>query len=309
MSTIFIAWSSNRHESGPEAETEKRAALSIKDRLEAEGFDVFMSPEIAAGTPFGEIIRREIRDASLVISVFPPQPSFWQAAEAGLAYFEKKLLPICVRTESTIDPFSDLQALQLAPGDIGAEGGETMDNLVETVRQRVGGGGSPVMYRCIRAINTMFFWLVPVLGFAAEIVCLVLFQLDMVDYNLLRGAHMVSGSVVFGGGIFAALMLARSGVSLNLSEHRFGYHTARRLFGLWFAVAVLQVATGSFLAIKIFGFGWPVWLASGMVVYLLALIFGLLGFQNFAAAYRLVKATAPRWRFNHGSSWGISCCS
>ena len=52
MTSIFIAWASNRHEEGEDAKTEKETALAIKHRLEAEGFDVFMSPEIAAGTPF-----------------------------------------------------------------------------------------------------------------------------------------------------------------------------------------------------------------------------------------------------------------
>ncbi|MFK7862391.1 MAG: toll/interleukin-1 receptor domain-containing protein [Granulosicoccus sp.] len=91
---VFIAWS----------EETKNTADLIFNRLEEEELSAWLSDQIAWGAPFRKKIREAILSADLVIAVFPEEPSRWQIAEAGLAYFEQKLLPVVIDTGRRTTP-------------------------------------------------------------------------------------------------------------------------------------------------------------------------------------------------------------
>ena len=101
---VFIAWS----------EETKEAACLIHKHLDDEHLSPWLSDQIESGAPFRTRIREAILAADLVIALFPKDPSRCHIAEAGLAYFEQKLLPVTIDTgqdkSEVVEPFGELQA-------------------------------------------------------------------------------------------------------------------------------------------------------------------------------------------------------
>jgi hypothetical protein len=152
---VFVSWT---HETEP-------AARMVLDRLSKAGLDPWISSEIRPGQRFRTEIRQRIRSADLVIAIFASDPSHWLTAEAGLAYFEEKLIPVAIDQANVVEPFSELQAHTLFSEDIDAGGGPSVDSLIDRVRTRLGHNVQhPLLNDLFRISNAAFFAGVPILG-------------------------------------------------------------------------------------------------------------------------------------------------
>jgi hypothetical protein len=147
------------------AETEA-AAKVICEQLWSCGFEsTWMSHQIPAGSRFRDEIRRSICDADLVIAVLPREPSRWLTAEAGLAYFEEKLLPIAIDEDIIVEPFSELQTHKVTGHDVNAGSGRSIDQLIQIVEEKLGfAPDSLLVGMVVRCVNTLFFYGIPLLG-------------------------------------------------------------------------------------------------------------------------------------------------
>jgi hypothetical protein len=251
---IFIAWS---HETEPAAE-------AIRAYLDHRGFSTWMSAEIKGGRRFREEIGSRIRTADLVIAVLPTNPSHWIVAEAGLAYFEQKLIPISLGSDSATDLFEDLQTLKISHIDDDEQLRSELANIVQAIEDRLGFSetGSVFLY-IARLLNLLFFVGIPLLGITlvASFLWHSLhafylshsvpgFDADPSNIRAIefsRAGHIVLGSIVYGGAVFVALLFSRAGISNSFVERQFCISTARKLFFVWFWAMVLELLGGLYL--------------------------------------------------------------
>jgi hypothetical protein len=144
-----------------------------------------MSHQIQAGSKFRDAIRRSICDADLVIAVLPREPSRWLTAEAGLAYFEEKLLPIAIDEDDVVEPFNELQTHMVNRKDLHADPRPSILQLIELVEAKLGFAPDNLLVSMVvRLFNTLFFYGIPLIG-------LVLVSAGLV-YGLLRAQNSSS---------------------------------------------------------------------------------------------------------------------
>jgi uncharacterized membrane protein len=289
---VFIAWS---------AETKQVAEL-ILEQLNREELSPWISDHIEWGAPFRREIRERILRADLVIAVFPDEPSRWQIAEAGLAYFEQKLLPVVIASDEgtafVIEPFAELQVHSLARDDVDRGEGPSIDVLVDTVKKKLGAHGDAGWLGALaRSINRLFVAGVPIVG--AAVVCALLVYGLVSDESgrqlqLWRAGHIVFGAVVFGGGAFITLIFARAGVSNSFSERQFGYRIARVMFHIWLAVAVAQFFVGLVLLGESPAYSYrDGWVFIAVMAYLFSLALWYAGFDRYRAASEADREGSP----------------
>jgi len=268
---VFIAWS----------EETKEAAGLIHQHLEDEHLSPWLSDQIESGAPFRTRIRETILGADLVIAVFPKEPSRWQIAEAGLAYFEQKLLPVTIDTAQdkteVVEPFGELQAQKLSQSDIDRGSGESISALVEAVKDKLGeGAGVGAFVRTLRFVNKLFYLGVPLAG--VLMVCALLVAAFVgtrahdFDLHMWKAGHTVFGAIVYGGGAFVGLVFARAGTSTSFMERQFGFRVGRELFYVWMAVAVAQFFVGLTLLYKSIYAYTDLWVSFAMFSYLFAIM-------------------------------------
>jgi hypothetical protein len=303
-SRIFIAWT---------LET-KAAAQVLCRHLSASGFSVWMSDHIQAGSRFREEIRRSIRSADLVIAVLPKEPSRWLTAEAGLAYFEEKLLPISIDEDVTVEPFNELQTHVLTSADIAAGDGSSVSTLVGLVEDRLGFTPDNMFIAVtIRLINASFFYGIPLFGLGVVSVALVLIVVMYLategatppdlPLHLWRTGHTVLGAIVYGGACFIALVFAQASTTRSLAGRHFGFSTAQRLFVIWLGVAVVQFIVGLYLLdVSPYGRG-DLWIYASSLLYMMALSLALVGFISHVNSYRLDGQARS---FNSGDNWALT---
>ena len=299
---IFIAWSK---------ETEE-IATRLRDHLDRRGFEVWLSDQIDPGRRFREDIRRSVLGAHVVLSVFPEKPSPWQIAEAGLAYFENKLLPVAVDSTMTIEPFSELETLRLATEDLDRDEGPTLDALAAALRARIGDDRDGLFKSGFVVFANRFFYLGTPLAGIALMLLVVLFGMGAHDgsgrYEFLRAGHTAFGAAVFGGGAFIALLFARAGTSASYSARRFGFVIAKALFILWFWIAVLQFVLGAMLWAEIgFNPSHQHWLWIAALLYLVSLFFWGGGYVLHSSAFRHDREQASIRSIHLRSFYGNAC--
>ena len=283
--TIFVAWS------GPTEE----AAAQLVDILSKRGLNVWMSHKIEAGTKYRDEIRRRVLNSHAVVAIFPDKPSAWQIAEAGLAYFDNKLIPVAVDNNLVVEPFGELEVYPVASGDLAEGKGESLDKLTTIISSRIGEiDRLSIWDKAVFYLNNIFFVGVPVGGVLLQLYLFSLTLGEEHDYNqeFWRAAHTALGAIVYGGGVFTALVFSRAGTSANASARRLTFAMAKRLFFLWMALAIVQIGVGANLwYVSPWGFDAP-WIAVSVVVYLLAIVCALLGYIQCSTAYRLEKEQA-----------------
>lgn len=237
-SAIFIAWS---HET-------RDVATLIHRKLSEAGLLVWMSSHIRAGDRFRDDIRKNIRRADLVIAVMPEKPSNWIIAEAGLAYFQEKLLPVVVDRDSTVEPFSELQTHTLLGADVAAGQGKSFDDLVGLVEARLGyASRNAVLVAAYRLVNSVTFLLIPLVGGILVLSTLTLLLYEAKDeqvLRLVRLAHIIFGSIFAGGAAFIAVAFARASSARNLSDRVSGLSLAKHSFLVWLLLAAVQIMVG-----------------------------------------------------------------
>ncbi len=275
---VFVAW----------AQETEPAAKVLLDRLSQSGLAPWMSSEILPGQSFRKEIRHRIRKANLVIAVFPKHPSYWLAAEAGLAYFEDKLLPVAIDDEAVVEPFSELQMHILRSTDIAAGGGPSVDSLLDLVRSRLGySPESPWLVALCRIYNGMFFYGVPILGAVLVGTLLIAALLSHSDPTLeyWRAGHIVLGAVVFGGAAFIVLVFSRATTSPSLAERQFGFSSGKRLFCIWLIIASFQFFVGIVLLRLSESYSiTDKWVLLAVFAYVFALFFFGAGFLSHQTA-------------------------
>lgn len=286
-SNIFVAWTK---------ETEAAAKVVCR-RLQSQGLSAWMSIHMEAGSRFRDEVRWSIRNSDLVIAILPMEPSKWLTAEAGLAYFEEKLLPIGIDQACTVEPFSELQTYVLSSEDVTAGTGSTLDELVILVNKRLGFAPDNVFVAAIiRLFNLAFFFGIPLIG--ALIVCILLVLALFANWtgstptpdialHLWKTGHTVLGSIVYGGAAFIALLFAQSNTIRSLAGRHFSFRTARQMFTIWFALAAVQFVVGLYLlqASTKYGRG-DDWVFASVTIYMTALIFALAAFILHFIAHR-----------------------
>lgn len=285
---IFIAWSK---------ETEAHA-VALRDALQARGLSVWLSDQIEPGRRFREEIRKSVLGAHVVVAVFPASPSPWQIAEAGLAYFENKLIPVAIDSTRVIEPFRELETHSLNSAEIEAGTGPSLDHLEEILRTRLGEREEDrLQFGFFRQSNLLFFYGVP---FAGVAVMLIVFFFGLAEPGTFhaaefwRAVHTAFGAIVYGGGCFVALFFARAGTSTSFAERRFGFVAGKRLFALWFLVAVIQFVLGLTFWFKLgYDPSRQHWLMASALIYPVALLFWGSGYVLYSAAYRLDREQAP----------------
>jgi uncharacterized membrane protein len=265
----------------------------VLDRLSKAGLDPWISSEIRPGQRFRTEIRQRIRSADLVIAIFASDPSHWLTAEAGLAYFEEKLIPVAIDQANVVEPFSELQAHTLFSEDIDAGGGPSVDSLIDRVRTRLGHNVQhPLLNDLFRISNAAFFAGVPILG--AALVCLLLlagvgFEYEQggrslwqavlsADVEHVKGGHIVLGAIVFGGAAFMSLISPRAATSRSLAERHFAMKIAKHLFTIWILVAVTQFILGIILVART---DWDLshnWVSMSIICYILSIFMFVVGF-------------------------------
>ena len=300
---IFIAWS---------RET-KQAAKIVQQRLDEEKLEPWLSDQIEWGAQFRNKIRETILSSHLVIAVFPEDPSRWQIAEAGLAYFEQKLLTVVVGGSDdaidVVDPFGELQAYKLDPGDIERGHGASLDELVALARNKLGvPREGDWFYRLSRSVNNLFFLGVPLIGAALMVSMMIagLTHLKPDEHGLeqLKAGHAVFGAIVYGGGIFVALLFALAGTSTSFSERQFGFRTGRRLFYVWLIVALAQLAIGlALLYVSPHSYHAP-WIFISLISYIASLCFWLFAFDRYRTSNDIDRGGRPLRAWTAQSFWG-----
>ncbi|MFK7861573.1 MAG: toll/interleukin-1 receptor domain-containing protein [Granulosicoccus sp.] len=289
---VFIAWS----------EETKDAADLIFKRLEEEELSAWLSDQIAWGAPFRKKIREAILSADLVIAVFPEEPSRWQIAEAGLAYFEQKLLPVVIDTGNVkievIEPFSELQVRKISKPDLENRTGESIERLVREVKEKLGEGSSTDAFvRACRFTNRLYVAGVPIAGLL--IVCsLLIAGLTSTEagreLQLWKASHTVFGAIVYGGAAFVSLIFARTGVSTSFSERQFGFRIGRRLFYLWLIVALTQFFIGLMLLSESPAYSHKDgWVFIAIISYLFSLGCWCAGYDRYRSANDADKEGKP----------------
>ena len=289
---VFIAWS----------EETKQVAELILEKLEQENLSPWISDQIEWGAPFRKKIRDTIIGADLVIAVFPDNPSRWQIAEAGLAYFEQKLLPVVVQASRggnvVIEPFNELQVHSLAQSDVQEKSGKTFDALVEAVKEKLGEASSGDWFgSASRFINKLFVAGVTIVGAAIVSALLVAGLVSSEsgrELELWRAGHTVFGAIVFGGGAFITLIFARAGVSTSFSARQFGFRVARNLFHIWLSVALAQFFVGLVLLGVTPAYSYQdVWVFISIVVYLFSVAFWYAGYDRYRSANEADREGRP----------------
>jgi hypothetical protein len=174
-----------------------------------------LSDDIRVGRRFREEIGNKIRHADLVIAVFPRNLSHWLVAEAGLAYFEQKLIPVAVDGDLTTDPFGDLQILKFSGADFSARSPRNLAQILQTVEDRLGGGTESLLPYALRLMNSMFFSGPPFIWITIVGALLWLSIAELEDspdsLQLWKAGHIILGAIVYGGSAFVALLFARAG--------------------------------------------------------------------------------------------------
>ena len=270
---IFIAWSQET----------KAAADAIRDHLRSIGFSTWLSEDIKGGRRFRDEISNQIRRADLVVAVFPASPSHWIVAEAGLAYFEQKLIPVVIDSDFSTDPFHDLQVVKLSLAELFAHPSKAMKPLVHTIEDRLGSSGQSLGPYLFRLFNYLFLSGIPIVGLTlvGSLIWMSLTEIDDL-YNSLqlwKAAHIVLGATMYGGSVFVALLFARSGISRSFMERQFGIVTAQQLFAIWISVALSQMFVGFYLVYLSDAYMiTQEWVVISVIVYFFALIFFLFGF-------------------------------
>ena len=290
------------------------AAKVICQQLRSCGFkSTWMSHQIPAGSRFRDEIRRSICDADLVIAVLPREPSRWLTAEAGLAYFEEKLLPIAIDEDNIGEPFSELQTHMVAGKDVQAGSGPSIKELIGLVEGKLGfAPGSLLVAMVVRFFNTSFFYGIPLFGLGIVSVALVFILISHPEFkagtqpdlalHLLKAAHTVLGAIVYGGASFIALVFAHASTTRSLAGRHFGFSTAQRIFALWLFVAVIQFIVGLFLLdVSPYERG-DFWIFASILLYMLAMYTWLIGFLFHLNSY---KADEQGRSFGSGDHWAL----
>jgi hypothetical protein len=288
-SKIFIAWTK---------ETEQTAEI-ICERLNKDGLSAWMSIHIEAGRRFRDEVRRSIQNADIVIAVLPKEPSRWLTAEAGLAYFEEKLLPVAIDEECFVEPFNALQTHILRSSDIEAGAGTSIDKLVSLIDRRLGFVQDNVFVATvIRLVNILFYFGIPVAGLLVVCALLVLALICQpsgindigsdVELHMWKAGHTVLGSIVYGGAAFIALMFARANTIRSLAGRHASFSTAQQMFVIWIMAALGQFAIGLYLldVSEPFDRGHD-WVFGSVVLYLSTLSLSLAGFVFHFASHKL----------------------
>lgn len=307
---VFIAWSK---------ETEK-AALILREVLDARGLSVWMSEQITAGRKFREEIRRSVLDAHLMLAIFPEKPSPWQIAESGLAYFENKLIPIAIDSDEVIEPFSEFETHNLRSEDLEAGEGDSIDALEATLRSRIGAQRKDVItLGLVTLLNRIFLLAVPFAGVLAILVIVSLgflsqsdsgpFQSENVSLHMYRAGHTAFGAMLYGGAAFIALIFALVGAAASYSARRFGFMIAKFLLLLWFLVAGLQFWLGMLLLAKKFNHGYSdeFWLLLSIAFFFMAMISALVAYICHSAAFRENRNQGPMTKIQISVFLGNVC--
>jgi uncharacterized membrane protein len=242
-----------------------------------------MSSEIRSGERFRREIQRRIRKADLIIAIFPSRPSHWLTAEAGLAYFEEKLLPVALDKAHVVEPFSELQVHTLSNEDIAKGYGASIDGLIHLVRTRLGHNAEyPRLIALFRFLNSVFLRGVPILG-VSFLTFLIVATLPrtLVDHSIeyWKAGHIVLGAIVYGGAAFVTLVSSAVGTSSSLAERQFAGLISRHLFYIWSCAAILQFGLG--FALVGAHDGWALstdWIALAIIYYVLAILMIVVGF-------------------------------
>ena len=258
-----------------------------------------MSIHIEAGSRFRDEVRRSIQNADLVIAILPREPSRWLTAEAGLAYFEEKLLPVAIDEECIVEPFNELQTHILASADINLGSGSSIERLVSLVDKRLGFAPDNIFVAAvIRLINVLFYFGIPLVGLLIVCTLLVLALVSQpsdvagtepdVELHLWKAGHTVLGSIVYGGAAFIALIFARANTIRSLAGRHASFSTAQQMFIIWFLVALGQFVVGLYLldVSKPYERGHD-WVFASVVLYMATLVLGLLGFIFHFASHKL----------------------
>lgn len=300
---IFIAWSKGTEQS----------ALALRNILRDRGFSVWMSEQITAGRRFREEIRRTVLDSHLMLAVFPEKPSPWQIAEAGLAYFENKLIPVAIDSDEVIEPFSEFETQNLRTADLDAGSGASLDALESTLRGRIGAQRKDIVtLGLIMLLNKVFLVAVPFVGAIAMVTFIVLGLLQdeskLDSTHVWLAGHTAFGAMVYGGAAFIALMFARTGTAASYSARRFGFVVAKSLLALWTIVALVQFALGLRLWFLV-GYN-PTeqhWLMLSVASYILALGFVVFGYMCHSDAFRQDRNQEQMKTIQASVFWGNSC--
>ncbi len=280
---VFIAWSDET----------KLVAEQIFKSFCAAGLFPWLSDQIRPGREFRNEIRDRILNTNVVVAVLPEEPSRWLTAEAGLAYFEQKLIPVVVDSKTTVEPFSELQVHTITRQDATTGEGDTIDELIDYVKDTLGQASSESRWiKFFRHCNSLFPIVTPSVGFIIVFGLLTTGILGPLGFW--KSGHVVLGTMVAGGGAFVALLYALAGKSTNFTERQFGIRVASRLSVIWFLVAGAQLIVGSVLVWQshfLITHDWVLW---SVFAYIAALALWAFGFYNYTRANENDKRNAPQ---------------
>lgn len=276
---VFLAWSGDT----------KHAAETIRACLQSKKVEVWWSDDTAKGEKFREEARRQIRSADLVVAIFPSEPSPWFLAEAGLAYFEEKVLPVTIDDAKVCEPFGAFQASSLSSQDLEDGDGASVHALVRSVETRLGLGEAELAgASTVRFFNGLFFAGTPTAGAVIISSLLVIALLDSDSYRSLelwKAGHTVWGAIFFGGAAFLALLFSRAGTSNSVAERHFEFLTGRYLFYIWMLIAIDQLVVGLLLINIPAPSLSEAWIIVAIVAYMASLLAFFLGYDVHRSAW------------------------
>ena len=300
-SQIFIAWS---------GET-RAAAEVIKVYLQKSGLQAWTSNDIEGGVEYKIEIREVIRNADVVIAVFPRSPSRWQVAEAGLAYFEQKLVPVLIdragKETQVVEPFNDLNAIFVSEEEIAEKQGESLEKIQRLIMRKLGLSSSQQWFIDHMHRSNRFFSRGA--GIAAVMLIGSLTLLSAENNTPSKVLHLISGhvilgAIVFGGAVFTSLVFARAGATASFSDRRFGFQLGETLFTLWLPIALIQFVYGAWITygrviqlesvpgvrdLNVTYLGNNTWLVLAGAAYLISILCFVIGFVNYKSAKNAVS--------------------
>ena len=262
------------HHRSPE---EDAIATALARRLEAFGISVFTDLGNIGG---GESFRRKINDTlpetRLVVAIFSENYSDWQVAEAGCAFLDAKLMPVCLGIQAPPAPFQTLNAHQLPPHEE-PDHEEALSRVAGEVHRRLRGERRGLGFHLARKLNHAFAHGLPYIYLC--IVPLVIWALSHsaaswreIGYDVLKYLHVIAGMLTLGGGILLSVGFARAFSSRSYRGRQAGFHTANGLFLLWLTVAVLTLVLG-FATAYFRDYLTAPWVQYSIYLYFLALMF------------------------------------
>lgn len=282
---VFIS-----HRNTPE---DNRVADALSAALKRRGLAVWYDRQsLNAGTTYRGEITTALRDARIVVVLFPKRPSDWVIYEAACAHNDHKLLPIMLSDRKLPSPFSNVHAERVPDVDDPVALAHSVEMIADRCMRMI--RGNPRARQIEHTYISFCRWLnrqfrsgavLLYLGIAS----LITFLADVTNENnlleVLHHAHLVLGMVVLGGLVFIPFGFAHSLAARSYRARQFGFETNEKLFWIWFGVMVIQPFLGLAMTWQDGtgpdspGLEWHTpWIAASLIVYLLAMITALLGY-------------------------------